>query len=175
VSPDRVGLLADCAATFAIQRMQVRAARVWAQGDYGVSVWDLADDHVDAGRLRNAFDGIASRRVDPAERLTRRTNGTADLAPTVVSRPEASDQATVIEVRTADRLGIVYVVSAVLADLGLSVRSAHISTLGPQAVDVFYVQEVSGAVPSEERAAAAVAAIRAALSPGSEPAEASDA
>jgi [protein-PII] uridylyltransferase len=175
VSPDRVGLLADCAATFAIQRMQVRAARIWAQGDYGVSVWDLADDHVDAGRLRNAFDGIASRRVDPAERLTRRTNGTPDLAPTVVSRPEASDQATVIEVRTADRLGIVYVVSAVLADLGLSVRSAHISTLGPQAVDVFYVQEGSGAVPSEERAAAAVAAILAALSPGSEPAEASDA
>ena len=30
VSADRVGLLADCAATFALQRLQVRAARIWA-------------------------------------------------------------------------------------------------------------------------------------------------
>ncbi|KAA1418508.1 [protein-PII] uridylyltransferase [Nocardioides humilatus] len=166
VSRDRVGLLADCAAMFALQRIEVRAARIWSQGDYGVSVWDLADDHVDAGRLRNAFDGIASRRVDPAARLAPGRNGaTGDLAPTVVSRPEASDQATVIEVRASDRLGIVYLVSAVLAELKVSVRSAHISTLGPQAVDVFYVQEGSGEVLSEVRATVAVAAIREALSP----------
>ncbi|MEZ0578851.1 [protein-PII] uridylyltransferase [Nocardioides sp. MH1] len=166
VSPDRVGLLADCAATFALQRFEVRAARIWSQGEYGVSVWDLADDHVDPGRLRNAFDGIASRRVDAAARLApRRDRGEVDLTPTVVVRPEASDQATVVEVRTADRLGIVYLVSAALAELRLSVRSAHISTLGPQAVDVFYVQEGDGAPLTEERAAAAVAAVRAALSP----------
>uniref|UniRef100_UPI001601A716 HD domain-containing protein n=1 Tax=Nocardioides pelophilus TaxID=2172019 RepID=UPI001601A716 len=168
VSPDRVGLLADCAATFALQRLQVRAARIWSQGEYGVSVWDVADDQLDAGRLRSVFDGVASQRVDPAARLAPRANG-HDLAPTVDVRPEASDQATVIEVRASDRLGVVYLVSAVLAELGISVRSAHISTLGPQAVDVFYLQEASGDVLSELRAAAAVAAIRERLSPPSDP------
>ncbi len=88
-----------------------------------------------------------------------------DLAPTVVVRPEASDQATVIEVRAADRLGVIYLVSAVLAELGMSVRSAHISTLGPQAVDVFYVQEPDGAALSAVRASGAATAIRDRLSP----------
>jgi [protein-PII] uridylyltransferase len=175
VSVDRVGLLADCAATFALQRLQVRAARIWAQGEYGVAVWDVADDQLDAGRLRNMFDSVAARRVDPAERLAPRTNGSGtDLAPTVVVRPEASDQATVIEVRAADRLGVVYLVSAVIAELGMSVRSAHISTLGPQAVDVFYLQEPGGAVLSGPRAAEAATAIRERLGPTS-PSEASGA
>jgi [protein-PII] uridylyltransferase len=176
VSTDRVGLLADCAATFALQRLQVRAARIWAQGEYGVAVWDVADDHLDAGRLRNMFDSVAERRVDPAARLGPRANGSGqDLAPTVVLRPEASDQATVIEVRAADRLGVVYLVSAVLAELGLSVRSAHISTLGPQAVDVFYVRDAEGEALPGPRAAAAATAIRERLSPPPDPPEASDA
>ncbi len=168
VSVDRVGLLADCAATFALQRLQVRAARIWAQGEYGVAVWDVADDHLNAGRLRDMFDSVAARRIDPGERLAPRANGSgADLAPTVVVRPEASDQATVIEVRAADRLGVVYLVSAVIAELGMSVRSAHISTLGPQAVDVFYLQEPGGEVLSGPRAAEAETAIRERLSPTS--------
>jgi len=167
VAADRVGLLADWAATFTLQRLQVRAARIWSQGEYGVSVWDVADDHLDAGRLRNMFDSVAARRVDPAARLAPRTNGSGDLAPAVAVRPEASDQATVIEVRASDRLGVVYLVSAVLAELGMSVRSAHISTLGPQAVDVFYVQEPGGEALTGPRATAAVDAIRERLSPPS--------
>ena len=56
-------------------------------------------------------------------------------------RHEASAQATVLEVRAEDRPGVVYLVCRALADLDVSVRSAHVATLGPQAVDVFYVQE----------------------------------
>lgn len=166
VSLDRVGLLADVAATFALQRLQVRAARIWAQGEHGVCVWDVADDRLDEGRLRNVFDSVAAGRVDPAARLAPRADGSGpDLAPTVVVRPEASEQATVVEVRTADRLGVVYLVSAVLAELGMSVRSAHISTLGPQAVDVFYVQEPGGEPLSGPRAAEAATAVRERLKP----------
>jgi [protein-PII] uridylyltransferase len=171
-SVDRVGLLADCAATFALQRLRVRAARIWSQGEYGVSVWDVADDQPDVGRMRDMFDAIAERRVDPATRLAPRANGSGrDLAPAVVVRPEASDQATVIEVRAADRLGVVYLVSAALADLGLSVRSAHVSTLGPQAVDVFYVQNGDAEALSSARAAAAATAVLERLSPPSEASE----
>jgi len=53
-----------------------------------------------------------------------------------------------------------------LAGLGISVRSAHVSTLGPQAVDVFYVQEAGAEadVPLEPgRAAVAVTALLDAL------------
>lgn len=166
VAPDRVGLLADVAAMFALRRVPVRAARVWSQGEYGVSVWDVADEFLDAGALRNQLDGIAARRVDPAQRLAPRPAAEGELAPTVVVRPEASDHATVIEVRAADRIGVVYQVSAALAGLDMTVRSAHVSTLGPQAVDVFYVQEASAGALSETRAAEAAHTVRAAISPG---------
>ena len=48
-----------------------------------------------------------------------------------------------LEVRAADRPGVVYLVCAALARLDVAVRSAHVDTLGPQAVDVFYLQEAA--------------------------------
>ncbi|WP_051485843.1 [protein-PII] uridylyltransferase [Nocardioides sp. J54] len=163
VAPDRVGLLADVAATLALRRVPVRAARVWSQGDLGVSVWDVADEYLDAGALRHQLDAITARRVDPAARLAPRPAAEGELAPTVVVRPEASDHATVVEVRAADRIGVVYQVSAALAALDMTVRSAHVSTLGPQAVDVFYVQEASAGALSDTRAAEAAHGVRAAI------------
>jgi [protein-PII] uridylyltransferase len=164
IAPDRVGLLADTAALFAMQRASVRAARAWSQGDVAVSVWDVAEEHLDAAVLRQRYDAISSGRLDPSARLRR---GLATgLAPTVVVRPEASAQATVLEVRAADHTGVLYLVCAALAALDLSVRSAHVDTLGPQAVDVFYVQESGAGGLTDERAAAAAHAVRAALTSG---------
>jgi [protein-PII] uridylyltransferase len=54
-------------------------------------------------------------------------------------------------------------VLSALAAQGLSVCSAHVTTLGPQAVDVFYVQEYGAGVLADDRAAAAVHAVRRAL------------
>jgi [protein-PII] uridylyltransferase len=164
IAVDRVGLLADFAAMFALHRIPVRAARVWSQGEHGISVWEVADEHLDATILRTKYDAVAGGRVDPDDRLRRVPEGM--LAPTVVVRPEASDQATVLEVRAADRPGVVYLVCRALADLDVAVRSAHVDTLGPQAVDVFYLQEASAGALSETRAAEAAHAVRAVLAGG---------
>jgi [protein-PII] uridylyltransferase len=160
LAPDRVGLLADAAALFALQRASVRSARAWSQDDIGVSIWDVADEHLDEAVLRNRFEAIVAGRVDPAARLK---GDPSRIAPTVVVRPEASVRSTVIEVRTADRPGVVHQVCAALAALDLTVRSAHVDTLGPQAVDVFYVQEAHAGVLSDTRAAQAAHAVREAL------------
>ena len=77
---------------------------------------------------------------------------------------EASRQATVLEVRTEDQPGVVFLVCRALAALDLSVRSAHVSTVGPQALDVFYVQEAHAGALTDTRAADAAHAVRAALS-----------
>jgi [protein-PII] uridylyltransferase len=158
---DRVGLLADTAALFALQRVSIRSARAWAQDDVGVSVWDVAEEYLDEKVLRQRFEAIAAGRVDPAARLR---SDPAQIAPSVVVRPEASARATVLEVRTADRPGVVHLVCAALARLDLTVRSAHVDTLGPQAVDVFYVQEAEAGALTDARAAAAAHAVREALS-----------
>jgi [protein-PII] uridylyltransferase len=160
LAPDRVGLLADAAALFALQRASIRSARAWSQGDIGVSIWHVAEEHLDEAVLRNRLEAIVARRIDPAARLS---PSRSRIAPMVAVRPEASALSTVIEVRTADRPGVVHLVCAALAALDVSVRSAHIDTLGPQAVDVFYVQEAHAGVLSDGRAAQAAHAVRDAL------------
>jgi [protein-PII] uridylyltransferase len=161
VSGDRIGLLADIAAMLALQRCGVRAARAWTQEGYGVSVWEVAEDQLDAAVLRQRLQAIVEGRVDARSRLSR--PAAVRLEPTVAVRPEASRSATVLEVRMDDRPGVVHLVCAALADLDISVRSAHVSTLGPQAVDVFYVQEADAGALGERRAATAAHAVRDAL------------
>lgn len=161
VAPDRVGLLADLAGVLALQRIPVRAARAWAQEAVGVSVWEVGEPDLDAGVLREKLDAIVEGRVDPVRRL--RPAARQELAPIVEVRPEASSTSTVLEVRAADRPGVIYLVCAALAHLDVAVRSAHVATLGPQAVDVFYLQEAGAGALSETRAAEAAHAVRAAL------------
>lgn len=161
VAHDRVGLLADVAGVFALQRASVRAARAWADAEHAVSVWDVADDLVEPAVLRQRFEAVVDGRVDPTVRLRRGREGA--LAPSVEVRPEASRQATVLEVRAADRPGVLHLALAALARLDITVRSAHVDTLGPQAVDVFYLQEASAGALSEHRAAEAAHAVRRAL------------
>ncbi|MFL6061769.1 MAG: [protein-PII] uridylyltransferase [Marmoricola sp.] len=162
MSGDRVGLLADAAAMLALQRVSVRAARAWDDAGIGISQWQVGRTDLDPAVLRQRLEVIASGRLDPAERLGRGTG--TPLAPIVVVHPGASERSTVVEVRAADRPGVVYLVCAALAGLGLSVVSAHVDTLGPQAVDVFYVQEPGGGALEPGRAAEATEAIRDALS-----------
>ncbi len=166
IAADRVGLLADVAAVLALQRLPVRAARAWAQdepsGEWAVSVWEVAADDVDPAILRTHWDAVRGGRVDVDARFRAAVTG---LEPTVVVRPEASEQATVLEVRAADRPGVIRLVCAALAAAGVDVRSAHVDTLGPQAVDVFYLQEEGAGALSETRASEAAHAVRSALSP----------
>ena len=161
VSGDRTGLLADAAAMLALQKVSVRAARAWTQDGFGVSVWDVAETGLDDILMRQRLEAIIDGRVDATARLSRVTP--VRLEPTVAVRPDVSPRATVIEVRSADRPGLIHVVCRALAQMDVSVRSAHVSTLGPQAVDVFYVQEDGAGALSEERAASAAHAVRQAL------------
>lgn len=162
ISGDRVGLLADSAAMLALQRSPVRAARAWAQDRYGVSVWEVSDQGLDGSVLRQRFEAIVEGRVLPQDRL--RPADATVLEPSVLVHPEASQQATVMEVRATDRPAVVYLVCAALAALDVTVRSAHVDTLGPQAVDVFYLQENAAHALTDERAADAAHAVREALS-----------
>ncbi|MCB9992618.1 MAG: [protein-PII] uridylyltransferase [Hyphomicrobiaceae bacterium] len=55
-----------------------------------------------------------------------------------------SKKFTVIEVNGLDRTGLLHDLTQVIADLNLSIASAHISTFGEKAVDVFYVTDLTG-------------------------------
>ncbi len=154
---DRVGLMSDVSGALAVLKLTVRSARAWTVDTVAVSVWDVAETHADAAILTQRLEAVASGAVDPSARLRPRPDA---LPPSVLVRHDASHDATVLEVRADDRPGVVHLVCRALAGLDLSVRSAHVSTVGPQALDVFYVQEQGAAGLTDERAASAAHAIR---------------
>jgi [protein-PII] uridylyltransferase len=87
----------------------------------------------------------------------------ARAEPAVTVHQDASASATVIEVRDRDWTGLVSAVCAALATAGVDVRSAHVETIGPRAVDVFYVTDGAGRTLSSELAATIGERVRAAL------------
>ncbi len=77
---------------------------------------------------------IARRR--PRSTLPKRvTPGVA----TEIKLHDDSTQATIVEVFTLDRVGVLYAITQTLADLGLDISLAKVSTEGEKVADVFYV------------------------------------
>jgi [protein-PII] uridylyltransferase len=91
-----------------------------------------------AGEL-NMNKEIAERKLPYPSRMD-----VFKVPPRVLIENKVSANYTVIEVNGRDRMGFLYTVTHVLAELGLTISTAHISTYGERAVDVFYVKDMFG-------------------------------
>lgn len=172
IAPDRIGVLADIARTLARARISVRSARAHSLDDHvdrswSVSLWEVDDAAtLEPSLLRQRFLAEFAAPADPGSDGTarhRRVDATVDPEAVVAVRPDASRSATVLEVRTRDAPGVLAVILGALADRRLSVRSAHVDTRGPLAVDALYVQEWRAGRLVDARAAEAAQAVRDAL------------
>jgi [protein-PII] uridylyltransferase len=78
----------------------------------------------------------------------------------------ASNTHTVIELNGRDRPGLLHDVTGAISAQGLQIASAHITTYGVRAVDVFYVKDVFGLkVENDRKLATLRAALLSALGP----------
>ncbi|MFJ6633072.1 [protein-PII] uridylyltransferase [Streptomyces sp. NPDC091376] len=171
--PDQHGVLPAVAGVLALHRLTVRAADLRAvelPGEVGpgavlVLNWRVAAAYgslPQAARLRadlvRALDGsldIPARLAEREAAYPRRRGGTAP-PPRVTVAPAASRLATVIEVRAQDAPGLLHRIGHALESAEVRVRSAHVSTLGANAVDAFYVTGPEGApLPAGEAAGVA--------------------
>ena len=172
VAPDRPGLLWRAAGVLASHRLAVRSANATSVQGTAVTVFDVEpefgeppDPTLVAGDLRRMLLG----RLDVTGRLERRARavpprGTAVPAPKVTLVDEASETATVVEVRAHDAPGLLWRVGQALGECGLDVRAARVETLGAEVVDVFYVTDQDGQrLTDAERRRATVRTVLAAL------------
>ncbi len=67
------------------------------------------------------------------------------VEPEVTINNQWSDRHTVIEVSGLDRPGLLYQLTTAISKLNLNIASAHVSTFGERARDVFYVTDLLGA------------------------------
>jgi [protein-PII] uridylyltransferase len=170
--PDQAGVLPAVAGVLALHRLTVRTAELRAlelpdgvEGSVLLLNWRVAAEYgslPQAARLRadlvRALDGsldIAGRLAERDAAYPRR-RGVVAPPPRVTVHPAASRLATVIEVRAQDVPGLLFRIGRALEDAAVRVRSAHVSTLGANAVDAFYVTGPKGApLPGEEATAVA--------------------
>ncbi|WP_369392133.1 [protein-PII] uridylyltransferase [Streptomyces sp. CG1] len=159
--PDQPAVLPAVAGVLAVHRLTVRTAELRTLtlpddvDDGGVLLlnWRVAAEYgslPQATRLRadlvRALDGsldIAGRLAERDAAYPRRRGWTAP-PPRVTVAPAASHHATVIEVRAQDAPGLLHRIGMALEKAGVRVRSMHVSTLGSNAVDAFYVTTGAG-------------------------------
>jgi len=99
-----------------------------------------------AGRLNLVQEIASSTRTLYARRMR-----AIHVPPRVVIDNRASNSYTVIEVNGRDRPGLLHDVTAAMNEESLQIGSAHITTYGMRAVDVFYVRDLFGLKITDER------------------------
>ncbi len=92
------------------------------------------------------------------------------VPPRVVIDNRASNTHTVLEVNGRDRPGLLHDVTAAISSQGLQIASAHVTTFGVRAVDVFYVKDIFGLkIENDRKLAQLREALLAALSAAEDP------
>jgi [protein-PII] uridylyltransferase len=157
VLSDRPGIMAAIAGCFALLGLEIRSARTLTLDHAAMSMWEVTRPDVDIARVRDRLLPVLRGEVDLAGRLALKPSADEE-PPRVRILPRRSETATLVEVRAQDRRGLVWTVCREIAEAGHSIRSAHLSTYGSEARDVFYVVDATDGRPLDDDAAIAVRA-----------------
>ena len=174
-APDRPGLLSTCAGVLALNQLDVRAAKMTVADGYATGVFAVRPRFgrapvpaIVADGVRAALEGTLPLAARLRQReVDYRQNGRA--APPRISwhNGEVSGDATgIVEVRAGDRAGLLYRLTAAIAEEGLDVTGARIETLGADAVDCFYIANPSGSPVDQGQRERVDAALRSATRAG---------
>ena len=86
------------------------------------------------------------------------------VEPRVIIDNQSSNRFTVIEINGRDRIGLLYDLTDAIFRLNLNIASAHVTTFGEKAIDVFYVTDLTGGkIESATRHAQITSALNSAL------------
>jgi [protein-PII] uridylyltransferase len=153
---DRAGLLADLAGAIASAGGNVRSVHAITLDDgriidvFTLLPPDGAAPEATAEFVRTLHAGLlAAARTKPqsAPSIARRIGDRRaifSVPADVRLDSQASDEALVVEAEGRDRPGLLYSLTSAIAELGLTIRSAHVATYGERAVDAFYLQDEDG-------------------------------
>lgn len=155
---DRTGLLAAVAGAMAAHGVEVLSASGWSSDD-GLAVEEYRIERRLGGDppwkriegdLVRALDGQLDLHQRLRERAAayagtqRRLSAAPSAPPAVLVDHAASADATLVEVRAPDRVGVLHDVADAIATEGLDIRVALVETLGHEVVDVFYLRTPEG-------------------------------
>jgi [protein-PII] uridylyltransferase len=178
VAPDALGLLAVEVAVLGVHAQSVRRARTFTVDGVAVGEFELepergreADWEKVADDLRGALVDAGPIREQLVARSVRygtfsRPTAARTADPRVFVDNDATDVATIVEVRAADGIGVLARITDAIAARRVRVEQAYVSTLGHEVVDTFYVTAPDGTKLTDPDAVTGVEqALLAALTP----------
>jgi [protein-PII] uridylyltransferase len=130
---------------------------------------DDADEQRRAARVCQMIMDVLRGQVKLSDALAnlKKSSGRAaafTVAPRVLVDNSSSNRFTVIEINGLDRVGLLHGLTEALFHLNINITSAHITTFGEKAVDVFYITDLTGAkIVNESRQNAIERALMAVL------------
>lgn len=161
VAADRPGLLAAITAAISANGLEIHATQINSRplpegGVQAVDVFWVRSARGVAGvterlpsverDLRLLISG--SLRPDALLKRSRAPRSTDRHTPSVFTEividHRASERYTVIEVLSADRPALLFMLAQALHEIGISIHVAKINTEGSRVIDVFYVTEADG-------------------------------
>lgn len=154
VALDNPGWFAKVAGVVAMHGGSIVAADAFTRSD-GIAIETFKVRPPEASlsswwaRVEGDLDEAASGRLAVRARVlkeakSRRSVATTPVATTVTASRDSSEANTVLEVRTADRPGVLYTIAQTLAELQVNIVVARIQTPGGEAVDVFTMRNPQG-------------------------------
>jgi [protein-PII] uridylyltransferase len=162
ISPDKPGLLSLVAGVINTSRLDVRSARTKSHGSSAVMKWIVTPEPhapvVTAQNLRSEIEKAFNDASHIQDRLIARAQAYASIPSIPVPDPvvefynDGATEATIIEVRSHDRPGLLFRIGAGITQSKVDIRSAIVTTLGAEAIDTLYVTELTGGPLSDERA-----------------------
>jgi len=162
-APDRTGTLLRSVGVLALHSLDIREASIRTHAAMAVNRFvveprfgqmpDAALVRSDLARALQGELGLADKLADKERTYSRRPQGAAYRRPTILWFDDATD-ATVVEFRGEDEIGLLFRVTSALEHAGLDVRSARVSSIAGAVVDAFYVTDRDGkAIPVQARPA----------------------
>jgi len=160
--PDKVGVLYHTAGVLALHGLDIRSASIRTHAGMAVNTFvveprfgRLPDPTLIRGDLARAMDGnlaLAERLLEKERSYAPRSPTGPRQAPAVHWFDDEATDATVLELRATDSIGLLCRVTAALERCGVDVRSARVSSMAGVAIDAFYVTNRAGQpIPAADR------------------------
>ena len=160
-APDAFGTLYRTAGVLALHSLDVREASICTHAGMAVNRFvvetrfgQLPDPVLVRSDLARALKGelgLDAKLAEKERTYSRRPPGSAPRRPRVLWFDDATD-ATVVEFRGEDEIGLLYRITAALERSGLDIRSARVSSVAGAVVDAFYVTDRDGKpIPTAHR------------------------
>lgn len=158
-TPDKHGLFSMVAGAMSLAGANIINAKIFTlKNNMAIEIFQLQDlsgdvfDRADKlAKMSVYIEQALAGELDIAEEFSKRStpymrsrNKAVPLLGQVLIDNEASNVHTIIEFIGRDRAGLLYDATRVIAEMGLSIVTAHISTYGTQIADVFYVKDNFG-------------------------------